>query len=169
MAVTKAYLCSADHANALMRASGHTPCVTLKVLERAFELAQPEIRRVDLLAEVRTFFQNQACHIPGGLDGLPSCWLRTLPELLWATRRPHWKKLPYMIDFTGLNQGVLCLSFAQEEAPTDNRLTFWDALRIHLNQSLAPNRWQPLGRRMERDIWSRWPRLRRELFQLPAQ
>ena len=169
MGITKAYLRSAEHANALMRAGGHTPCVTLKVLERAFELAQPKIKRVDLLAEVRTFFQIKACLVPEGLDGLPSCWLRTLPELLWTTRRPHWKKLPYMINFMRIDQGLLCVAFAQEEPPQEDRLTRWDTLRIHLNQSLVPNRWQPLSRRMEKDIWSRWPELRRELFQLPAQ
>jgi hypothetical protein len=167
MGISKAYLASAEHVQALMRASGHQPRVTLGVLARAFEVAQPKVRRADLLSEVRTFFLIQACRVPEGLDRLPSCWLRALPNLLLATRRPHWEKLPYMISLVRLEQGVLCLAFAQEEPPQEDRLTLWDSLRIHLNQSLVPNRWQPLSHQMERDIWSRWPELRRDLFELP--
>ena len=139
------------------------------MLARAFELARPKIKRVDLLSEVRTFFQIKACRVPEGLDGLPSCWLRALPDLLWATRRPHWKHLPYMISLVSMEQGVLCLAFAQEDPSQEDRLTRWDALRIHLNQKLAPNLWQPLSRRMEWAIWLRWSELRSELFQLPPQ
>ncbi|HLH54085.1 MAG TPA: hypothetical protein VKY92_10780 [Verrucomicrobiae bacterium] len=165
--ISKAYLRSAERVDKLMRACGHRPSVTQGVLARAFELAQPKIKRAALLAEVRTFFQVEACIVPEGLDGLPCCWLRALPELLLATRRPHWEKLPYMITLTVLDQGVLCLAFAQEEPTQEDRLTQWDALRIHLNDSLLPNRWQPLSRQMERQIWLRWPELRSELFQLP--
>jgi len=165
--ISMAYLRSADHVHALMRARGFRPRVTLGVLARAFELAQPKIQRVDLLSEVRVFFQVKACMVPEGLDQLPDCWLHALPGLLWATRRPHWKGLPYMIQLIGIEQGVPCLAFAQEEPTRETRLTRWDALRIHLNQSLVPSLWQALSPRMERDIWSRWPELRGELFQLP--
>ena len=167
--ISKAYLGSAAHASRLMRAVGHQPCVTLGVLARAFELARPKIKRVDLLAEVRTFFLIKACRVPEGLDGLPSCWLQELPDLLWATRLPHWEHLPYMISLASIERGVLCLAFAQEEPSLEARPTRWDALRIYLNQSLAPNLWQPLSHRMERAIWSSWPELRKELFQWPPQ
>ena len=155
MGISTAYLRSADHVYGLMKARGYQPSVGLAVLERAFELAQPKINRVDLLSEVRAFFLTKARMVPDDLDRLPSCWLRALPGLLWATKDPRWDHLPYMIRQTGLERGVLCLAFAQEQPPKELRLTRGDALRIHLNQSLEPNRWQALSGPMEHDIWPR--------------
>lgn len=158
---------SAAHVYELMRNLGCRLRLSEVVLSGAFEVLQPHIERGRLLSEVSTFFLSRAILVPEGLDELPSCWLNALPTLLWATREERWEKLPYMIRRLDLERGVLCVKFKQEQPLRMTRLTRWDELRIYLNQSIEPNLWQALGPRTERDIWSRRPDLRRELFRLP--
>ena len=162
-----AQLESAAHVYALMRNRGCRLRLSESVLYGAFEVLQPHLGRGQLLSEVSAFFRSKAILVPEGLDQLPSCWLNALPTLLWATRKDHWENLPYMIRRLDLERGVLCVKFAQEQPQKVPRLTRWDELRIQLNQSLEPNLWRALSPRTEREIWSRWPGLRSELFSLP--
>lgn len=165
--LTLAQLESAAHVYVLMRNRGCRLRLSEVVLSGAFEVVQPRIERGQLLSEVSTFFRRKAILVPEGLDLLPSCWLSALPTLLWATRKDHWEKLPYMIRRLDLERGVLCVKFKQEQPLEITRLTRWDELRIHLNQSLQPNLWQALSPRTERAVWSGRPDLRSELFRLP--
>jgi hypothetical protein len=62
--------------------------------------------------------------------------------------------------------GVLCVTFAQELANAGDRVTAWDRLRIQLNLRLHPNLWTPLSLNLERRVWVSRPDLRSELFRL---
>lgn len=151
----------------LMRDHGYKQQLSQTVLAAAFELAQPVTERARLSLEARDFFSAKAALVPQGLDDLPSCWLSVLPKQLWATRKAEWHYLPYMIEKLRVEQGVLCLTFAQELPNTTDRLTRWDELRVRLNLSLQPNLWTALTRELEHSIWRHRPHLRSELFCLP--
>ena len=162
------YASSPTRVHEILRARGHLPCLTPSVLAAAFALAQPPGEHANHVAATKEFFSIKTVLVPEGLDSLPDCWLQSLPDLLWATRRPHWERLPYMIRSMWIEEGVLCLTYAQEQPDSSDRFTAWDRLRFDLNRLLPPNLWTPLTRDQELLIWQRWPKLRSELFQLQA-
>jgi hypothetical protein len=163
---TLEHLFSADHVFQLMRDRRHKQQITETVLLAAFELFEPETNREGLLKETKAFFLRTAFMVPEGLEILPSCWLRRIPDALWDTCYPDWNWIPYMIAEFRLDRGVLLLRFVQEQPPHGPRLTGWDKVRIYLNL-LQPNLWRPLGCDLERQIWVRRPDLQNELFRLP--
>ena len=112
------------------------------------------------LMQAGNFFRSKACRIPEGLETLPACWLRALPGILWATRKPHWSHLPYMISRVACENGVLVLNFAQEEPSEDDHMTVWDEIRVTVNRKLYPCRWRHLKRRHRMLLLSARPDLR---------
>jgi hypothetical protein len=163
-----AHLFSAQHIFELMRKRGRRTQISLDVLRAAFDLSEPNIQRADLIEETVMFFRTRAARVPRGIDALPSCWLRGLPGILLGTCKPEWEWIPYMLADVRLTRGVLRMSFAQEEPPENDRVTGWDNIRLAMNLNLRPNRWFPLARRLERQIWIRRPDLREELFRIPG-
>ena len=119
----------------------------------------------DVLETVKVFFRSKAVVTPDGLESLPMIWLTTLPKVLWQTRKPHWDALPYMIRKIKMEDGALCLKFAQELPTFEQRITAWDRLRVEINLSLKPNLWNSLKPDVERMIWERRPDLRSQLFE----
>ncbi len=104
-------------------------------------------RRVNpekLLRRVETFFLHKAAMVPTGLEALPNSWLASLPEILWATCKPQWTRLPYFICDLSVENATLLLAFAQEQPKTGGRVTAWDQIRIQVNASLYPSRWKAL-------------------------
>jgi hypothetical protein len=162
------YLRSPQRTQTLLRLYGHTPKLVPRVLSAAFDLCNTTVSPDQLLPQTREFFRSKAVIIPTGLDELPSCWLQDLPTVLWHSRKPHWKHLPYMISELGVEDGVLWVAFAQEQPNDEDRLTRWDELRMRLNLHLRPNLWTPLSRELERKIWHARPDLRADLFHLPS-
>ncbi len=162
-----AYLQSAAHVRALLNTRGHKPVISPAVLAAALDLHRRPPAE-DPLERAIEFFRTRAVIVPSGLRELPAAWLTDLPGLLWSTRKAHWAAIPYMINQVTFEDGVLTLAFAQELPSSEDRLTAWDKLRIHLNLSCYPNLWRPLTPELERSIWDSHPGLRRELFRLPA-
>jgi hypothetical protein len=60
------------------------------------------------------------------------------------------------------------MAFPQELPNPDQRVTAWDRVRIEVNLRLYPNLWTPISSELEKQIWTRRPDLRNELFQLQA-
>ena len=121
------------------------------------------------LKQAEDFFRSKACLIPEGLESLPACWLAGLPGILWATRQPDWDRLPYMISRLECENGVLLLSFAQEQVAEDERLTLWDELRVEVNRNLYPSRWRRLKRRHRMLLFFARPDLRSVLESSPGE
>ena len=163
------YASSPTRIRELLRARGCVPCLGPDVLAAVFQLRQPPSDHVHHAAVATDFFRAKAVLVPGGLDQPPDCWLQELTGLLWATRRPHWRYLPYMIRSMWLEESVLCLTFAQAQPDSSDRFSAWDRLRYDLNRLLRPNLWTPLTRVQERRIWERFPQLRSSLFQVPER
>jgi hypothetical protein len=140
---------SVEHMRTLMTRDGHHECTTASTVTTLLSANVTEnVReRKQLLAATKTFFRSKCAMIPEGLGGLPAPWLRALPRILWATRKPHWPLLPYMLKEVRFDQGMLLLHFVQETPLESNRLSSWDRLRIIVNRSLYPNVWRPLHRR----------------------
>jgi len=156
-----ARLSSAGHVQALLLACGLKQRVTPAILAAMAELLGPDSGREEILVEARQFFAERAGMIPHGLEEIPSRWLRQLPRHL-----ENRDMGPFMITSLAFEQGLLCVAFAHEIASQTGRMTIWDDLRFVLNLALQPNIWRPLARKEEWDVWSRWPKLRRELFSL---
>jgi energy-coupling factor transporter ATP-binding protein EcfA2 len=135
---------SAPYVCRLMERCGRQPILSVEIVEAAVQLEAAMHARA--LEEARNFFRGKACLVPDGLEALPASWLSGLPGILWATRRPHWTHLPYMVARVACVQGVLLLSFAQEMKPRDDRVTAWDRLRVIVNCCVYPSRWRPLLR-----------------------
>jgi hypothetical protein len=134
----------------LIERCGLKPVLSTEMFRAAVQLdvVLPE----SALGRARVFFRSKACLVPQGLESLPACWLAGLPGILWATRKPHWTKLPYMIRQVACVEGVLLLSFAQETNPGDDRITSWDRLRIRVNLCVYPSRWRPLSRHHQQQL-----------------
>ena len=163
---TLEYLFSADHVFKLMHDGRHKQRPTEGVLSAAFELFKLETERKRLLEETKVFFRSMAAMVPIGLETLPSCWLRGIPQALLDTCQADWNWIPYMLAELRIDRAVLRLRFAQEEPPDEARVTRWDKIRIKLNL-IQPNLWCPLGCDLERQIWVRHADLRNDLFRLP--
>lgn len=159
------YLKSPQHVRDLLGQC--KPKLTPRVLAAAFDLWAPSTPRDRILSDTEAFFRTKATRVPTGLDDLPSCWLQDLPVLLWQSCKPHWEFVPYMITSLCLEDGVLCVAYAQELPTRETRLTQWDRLRMYLNMSLRPNLWITLTHQQEQEIWRRRPDLQAELFQVP--
>jgi len=162
------YLQSASHVQELILFhQGRRPVISSAALNAALEICNLDPSH-QILQEASEFFRHCAVMVPKGLSSLPSIWLRDLPGLLWNGRKPHWPKLPYMISSLRFEDGVIAMSFAQEIPTPEPRLTTWDKLRMSLNLGVKPNLWTPLDDQLERSIWDRWPKLRKDLFELPS-
>lgn len=157
---------SSAYVYALLRNQGCRPVVSSAVLGAAFELLSPPDRE-EVIHKAKEFFRSKAAMLPIGLETLPLGWLATLPDILWRTRKPHWDRLPYMIRELKIENGVLCMKFAQELPTFGDRITAWDRLRIQTNIALRPNLWTPLTTDVEQLIWEKRPDLRLKLFTLP--
>ena len=160
------YLISPERVQQLLRLDGYKRRMTAGVLGAAFDVCCPLMPRAQLLSQTKGFFSTKAVIVPAGLDELPSCWLQQLPKLLWCSRKPHWKMLPYMIRSLGIEDGFLWIAFEQEQPTDETRLTSWDRLRMLLNLNLLPNLWCPLSSELEKEIWHSRPDLRSDLFRL---
>ena len=105
------------------------------------------------LKSALSFFQGQCAMVPSGLSELPSSWLAALPQILWKSRKPHWHHLPYFIDYFKMEQGMLLISFAQEQQHPEGGVTNWDRLRIVINSGLYPSVWRELSIRDRLRLW----------------
>lgn len=160
-----AYQTSAARVYDLLEHAGYRPCISERLLRAALDVqAAPDPSH--MVKETTSFFSTNAAMIPHGLDSLPTAWLRQIPGILWRSRKPHWTSIPYMIRRLSFEQGVLCVSFAQELPNGEDRLTAWDRLRVLLNLELRPNIWKPLPKALERRIWDECLGARAELFRV---
>lgn len=155
---------AARHVNGLFKAHGWKAKLTPGLLAAAFRLNEHGDRDT-LVEDTRVFFQRRAVLIPDGLETLPSPWLKTVPEVLLGTLKPHWDRVPYMITSLRLCNSMLCVAFAQETEPSGpTRTTRWDRLRITLNYTLRPNLWTSLTSEERLTIWDQRPDLREDLL-----
>jgi hypothetical protein len=140
---------SVEHTRSILTRDGHRECTPLSVVNTLLGGDNPKnvLERKRALAATTVFFRSKCVLVPEGLGNLPTAWLRALPGILWATRKPHWTHLPFMVNQLGCQQGMLLVGFAQELPPESSRLSSWDRLRIKLNKSLYPCVWHPLTRR----------------------
>ena len=149
---------SSAHVQQLMTQVGFRPIFCPHVVTVAAEICRP--RRGDALVRAIEFFHSKACQVPDGLNQLPECWLAALPGILWGLRKPDWTHLPFSIDRVAIQEGVLLISFAQEQPNPEQRLTTWDKIRVAVNAGLYPSRWRPLSRRHALALCRAWPDLR---------
>ena len=154
---------SATHTHALLKNLGHPPVVPPAILHAALQLLEPGSKS-KLVRETAAFFRDKAILVPDGLATLPAAWLRQLPAILLASRKPHWDCIPYMLRRLEVQEGVLCLSFAQEQANETGRVTACDQLRIATNLALRPHLWTPLPAGVEKQVWDARPDLRSVLM-----
>jgi hypothetical protein len=120
------------HVQQLMTQAGFRSVFSSQIVVAAAEVWKP--RRSNTLERAVEFFRGRACQNPPyGLDKLPECWIAALPGILWRLRKPHWTHLPFFIDRLDFQDGVLLISFAQEQANPDQRLTAWDKIRVKVN------------------------------------
>lgn len=159
------YQQSAPHTEALLRSRGIKRITSTRLIEAALSVAndRADEREVDM---TKQFFSTRAVIVPRGLDAIPKIWLSQLPRILWQSRKPHWRHLPYMISSVTCADGLLCLAFAQEQPEFSGRVSAWDRVRVLVNRQLSPNIFTPLSVEIERRIWQQFPELRSELFQL---
>ena len=137
---------SAEHIEQLLRRHGIGQVLSKETLQAAFKL-DAQIHQHSL-RRAKEFFVAAVGSIPEGLESLPASWLAGLPGILRSMRQPPWAQAPCRIQRVGCNEGVLLLLFAQEPAPDDNdRLSYWDQIRMIVNRSVYPCRWRPLLRR----------------------
>jgi hypothetical protein len=156
-------LASADYVHQLMTRRSRKPLWPPEVVLAATELCRPVPTRASIIDAVESFFRSKACRlhlVPKGLKRLPLCWLAAIPNILWRLRRPHWAHLPFRIDVLRVREGVLVVSFAQEEQPDLSCITRWDDIRLVLNLSVYPSIWRPLRRRHFVELWAKQPDLR---------
>jgi hypothetical protein len=152
---------SAEYVHRLMAQMGRNALWSPEVVFAAVELCQPVAMRKHIVSSAECFFRTKACLVPKGLRRLPSCWLMAIPNILWKRRRPHWTHLPHMISALKECDGVLMVSFAQEENRPDlTQITRWDEIRLVLNLSLYPSPWRPLHRRHFIELWMKRQDLR---------
>ena len=59
-----------------------------------------------------------------------------------------------------MQDGVLLISFAQEQPNPEQRQTTWDKIRVAVNAGLYPSRWRHLSRRHVLKVCREWPDLR---------
>jgi hypothetical protein len=146
----------------LLYAGGRKERMDTLTFRKAVHLCAEGTDRQEALTQSTHFFRTRAVLIPKGLETLPTPWLRGLPGILWATRRPHWLHLPYMIREVEIVNGLLQLHFAQEAMlnGNDERVTAWDRIRLQVNSSLYPSRWRPLQPKHLREMQSRWPEMK---------
>jgi hypothetical protein len=157
--------CAARYIESLMSRCGFKIVLPSELVRAAVKL--DEHRRDRAMDQAIAFFLSKACLIPKGLDLLPACWLAALPGILWATRKPNWTHLPYMLSRVDYEGGVLLLNFAQEQAADDDQLTLWDELRVVVNRNLYPSRWRGLKRRHRMLLLFARPDLRTSLEASP--
>jgi len=138
---------------------GFRPIFSPHIVAAASAVWSP--RKGNALERAREFFRGRCCqNPPDGLNQLPACWLAALPGILWGLRKPGWTHLPLFIDRMAMQDGVLLVSFAQEQPIAGKKLTIWDKIRILINASLYPSRWRPLSRRHVVALCQAWPDLR---------
>jgi hypothetical protein len=159
MGLEIAYLSSADHVWDLLLAFGLKQHNTQAVVAAAAELLEPPVSREEVISVAGQFFSSRAGLVPDGLEGLPSCWLQQLPQLLSCR-----DMRPYLLSRLSFERGILRIVSAQEKTSESHRFTMWESLRLMLNLCLVPNLWRPLTRGEELEIWNRRPELRWELF-----
>lgn len=140
---------SVAHTRAVMARARQSECTPVHVVNTllGYNHAGIILLHQRALAEATEFFSTRCVIVPTGLDELPTPWLRALPRILWATRKPDWTHLPYMLTGVSFAEGILLVRFAQEGQPKSERITTWDRLRITLNRSLYPTVWRPPTRR----------------------
>jgi hypothetical protein len=151
----------AEHIQCLMQRCGINPVLSHAVLNTALAIDAAIHQRA--LEQARDFFRVKACMIPEGLESLPASWLAGVPGILWAMRKRHWTRVPYMIRRVAFAEGVLLLEFAQEENRRSSRLTAWDQIRVVANRCVYPSRWRRLLRRHRLQLWVNHPELRSQL------
>ena len=156
-----------QHVERLLSRSGVKPVLCSELVQAAARL--DEHRRDKALAQAKDFFRSKACRIPAGLESLPACWLAGLPGILWASKKPHWTHIPYMISRLACEDGVLVMSFAQEQSPEDDRLTQWDKIRMTVNRNIYPSRWRRLKQRHRMLLQFARPDLHSELHASPTE
>jgi energy-coupling factor transporter ATP-binding protein EcfA2 len=150
---------SSAHVQNLMTRVGFRPIFSPHIVAAASAVWSP--RKGNALERAREFFRGRCCqNPPDGLNQLPACWLAALPGILWGLRKPGWTHLPLFIDRMAMQDGVLLVSFAQEQPIAGKKLTIWDKIRILINASLYPSRWRPLSRRHVVALCQAWPDLR---------
>lgn len=135
---------NAGYIRQLMVRAGLKPMWSAEMIKATLELDAALHPRA--LERARDFFLTKACSIPEGLEALPAAWLAGLPGILWSQRKSNWTKLPYTLRQIGCADGVLLLSFVQEQGRHESRLTIWDIIRIKANFCVYPSRWRPLLR-----------------------
>jgi hypothetical protein len=149
---------SSAHVQQLMTQAGFGPIFSPHVVAAAAAVWSP--RRGNALERATEFFRSRACGVPDGLNELPECWIAALPGILWRLRKPSWTHLPFFMDRLAIKDGVLLISFAQEQPNPEQRLTTCDNIRVAVNASLYPSRWRPLTRRHVLALCRAWPDLR---------
>ena len=150
---------SSAHVQQLMTRAGFKPIFSPHVVAAAMEVWRP--RRSDSLERAIKFFYAKACQKPpDGLNQLPECWLAALPGILWGLRKPWWTHLPFFINRLAVRDGVLLVSFVQEQPNPGKRFTIWDGIRVAVNASLYPSRYRSLSRRHVLALCRAWPDLR---------
>lgn len=150
----------------LMRRLGGKLLMSPVMWQAAVDLCRPEIPKELLIEQVTSFFRVRSGLCPRGIDTLPACWLRALPQLLERRAKKHWHgKIPFGISSLAEQQGALVLGFAQEGEcmRREREVTGWDVLRVHLNCQLYPSLWRPLLRRHWRTLHATRPELRPHL------
>lgn len=140
--------------------------ISTGVLDGVLELRELTLSHESLLNRAKAFFREKAVFIPEGLEQLPSSWLASLPEVLWQTRKPHWKMIPYFIGALSKEEGVLRMEFKQEAMIGKEGLSRFDEIRVRVNLGIGPNLWQGLSRAEERQLWEYLPELRTELLRV---
>jgi len=142
---------SVEHTSKIMAAAGFQPVTPESVAASAAQLLHQSHQAY--LKMALSFFQSHCAMVPHGLSELPSSWLAALPQILWKSRKPHWHHLPYFIDYFKMEQGMLLVSFAQEQPHPEGKVTNWDRLRIVLNSGLYPSVWRELSIRDRLRLW----------------
>ena len=156
------------HMHKLMLKAGKPIVLTPEVIVAAAEICRPNQDAFYLIWEATRFFREKTLQVPESLEKLPLCWLAAIPRVLWRLRQPHWTHLPFAIDAINQSQGVLVLSFAQEERSESRRITLWDDVRLILNLSIYPSLWRPLARGHFAELRRRHPDLRPVLPEGPS-
>lgn len=155
-----------EHVFQLMKNLHWEQKLSIPILDATFDLMEAGLSRDLLVYKTREFFRARAVLVPDGIETLPACWLKSVPDLFLRTLKPHWNHVPYMTTGLRLENGVLCMSFAQELPNSEKRFTRWDELRATINRSLRPNLWQPLSPEQKNLLWNGRPDLRAELLRM---
>jgi energy-coupling factor transporter ATP-binding protein EcfA2 len=152
-----------DHLISALSMLGHPARWTAEVVHLVAGLYPPKQPRVH--QQIRSFFGRHGIKVPQKFDQFPRSWLMGLPRILRRFCRIPGTRSRFIIDSIWVEDGVLLMSFPQEQTAEPNHVL--DEIRAGVNLALYPNRFRPLAPKHRARLLSDFPDLRSQLAPWP--